>query len=234
MNKKSLQQLILHTISYVNETGGYTTTIRLVKFLYLFDLEHFRRYRKTLTGLEWVFHLYGPYCFALPELGQSIGFDLAQEDFESQNGRKGRLYKVAEEVELPNEFGYSVGTMIDGLLDVWGLEETQTLLDYVYHTEPMKSAVRGQKLIFDDVPAGSQYYELYLPIDKKKAAEIRQKLTAIREDDEKELVVPKTKRDDTFLRGIESLQESSDTEFIGIYHKQGSVEDLRNYFPEGD
>ena len=235
MNRKTLQQLILHIVSYVEEIGGYTTTIRLVKYLYLIDLEHYRRYTRTLTGLQWIFYLYGPYCFALTEIGRSIGFDLTQEEFESQKGRKGRLYKASELVELPKELGHSVETMIDGLLDIWGLEETQTLLEYVYRTDPMVNAVRGQELNFDVVPHGSRYYELYFPIDKKLTLKISHELQSLREEDEKEFIIPNTKRDEAFIEGIKALQEEDDdSDFSGISHTQISTDELRNSLPEGE
>ena len=76
MNEKELGQLILYVVYQVSDLGGYTTTIRLVKFLYLIDIEHYRRYRRTLTGLNWIYYLFGPYAFSLPQIGRRLGYNL--------------------------------------------------------------------------------------------------------------------------------------------------------------
>ena len=104
--------------------------------------------------------MYGPYSFALPELGQGIGFDLAQEEFETIKGKKGRIFKVREHVNIPSGLPANAETMINGILDIWALEDTSVLLEYIYKTEPMRVAEKGKALDFSVVPRRSAWSEM--------------------------------------------------------------------------
>jgi hypothetical protein len=57
-----LSRVIQAVLSRVHEREGYVTKTKLLKYLYLFDLETYRRTGRALTGFEWIFHLYGPWA----------------------------------------------------------------------------------------------------------------------------------------------------------------------------
>lgn len=142
----TIARLILYIIDRLNDMGRYPSTIQLVKYLYLIDVEHQRRYKKPLTGLDWVFHLYGPYCLEFPQLTESLGFDLSVESFESAIG-KGRMHKAEVEADFPSEFGSYAKSLVDFVIDRWAFVPTKELLEYVYfETEPMIDARRGDNL----------------------------------------------------------------------------------------
>lgn len=234
MNPNDLGQLVLYIVNQVTELGGYTTTIRLVKFLYLIDLEHYRRYGKKLTDLKWFFYHYGPYAFALPEVGKRLGFDLEQEEFETLKGKFGRIFRVREPQELPKGLRYSVESMITGLLQVWADQETPDLLSYVYKTEPMVHGIRGQELDFSVVPQGSRYYELYVPLDSKTVKEIKESFKAFLKDESDEYVTPLTKSNAIEQASIQALEGEDIQEFPGIFPKISDENGLRDSLPKGD
>jgi hypothetical protein len=168
MNQVNLSQLILYVVDQANDRDDTVTTIRLVKFLYLIDLEYYRIKRKTLTGFNWIFHLHGPYAFEFIQIGEKIGYSLGREEFES-GSKKGVIFTVDQPVLKPVWLGYTEESIIDRILEVWAGVDTKIMLDYVYNrTEPMMNAVRGQRLDFSKVVAGSRYYEMNVNIDKKK------------------------------------------------------------------
>jgi hypothetical protein len=218
MDTKQLGQLILYTVYHVEELGGYTTTIRLVKFLYLIDLEHQRRYGRTLTGLQWEYHLYGPYAFELPTTGTCLGFDLQREDFVNVKGHRGTLLRVPDPQDFPAGLSFSVETLVNGILRVWADQETADLLQYVYHTEPMIHARRGDQLDFSIVPSGTHYYELYIPVQKPTVRRLRESLRSYALDDVDEFVRPTTVYDEVLDEGLRALNddETPIPDFAGV------------------
>ena len=77
MSKFVLNSLISHVTTEFDDMGiGFGKT-KLVKLIYLVDVENCRVRRETLAGLEWVFYHCGPYSFgidaALAELADTFG-----------------------------------------------------------------------------------------------------------------------------------------------------------------
>ncbi len=218
MDRQQLGQLILYIVDQVDDLGGYTTKIRLVKFLYLIDLEHQRRHGSMLTGLQWTYHLYGPYAFELPAIGNGLGFDLEREEFVNVNGRQGVLLRAPGPQDFPIWLGFGIETMANNILRVWANQDTREILQYVYHTEPMQAAQQGDGLDFSTVPLGTRYYELYIPTDRSTATQLRESLRSYAPDDASGYAHPSTTHDDILSEGLCSLDddESSVTDFAGI------------------
>jgi hypothetical protein len=59
----NLEVLIPAVLTYARAKGGYTTKTKLLKLLYLLDIEAFRKQRSTLTGFRWIFYKYGPWTY---------------------------------------------------------------------------------------------------------------------------------------------------------------------------
>src|SRR3954454_2497335 len=60
-----LRGLISYIVAKARDRGITLNRTKLVKLLYLIDVERVRSRRDLLTGLEWVFFHYGPYAFEL-------------------------------------------------------------------------------------------------------------------------------------------------------------------------
>jgi hypothetical protein len=232
MDFKELKQLILYIVYKVDDLGGYTTTIRLVKFLYLIDLEHYRRYGETLTSLRWVYHHYGPYAFELPEIGRKIGFDLEQESFRTAERQRGTLYRVQGRKNLPNSLRPPVKSMVDGILQVWADYGTKELLKYTYDTEPIVHGARGNELSFSEIPQGTRYYELYIPVKKNRVNKIKDALRKFDRDEDEQYVSPKIKARDISQEVLKSLGESIVPVCPGIKPQISDVSDLLNTLPQ--
>jgi hypothetical protein len=234
MNNKEIGELILYIVDKVADLGGYTTTIRLVKYLYLIDLEHYRRYGETLTDLKWIYYHYGPYTFSLPDIGSRLGFDLKQEEFHTKQGKSGILFRVQEPQELPGNVSFAAESMINGLLQIWSDQETSELLLYVYNTEPVKQGIQGQELDFSKVSRGSRYYEFNIPVDKKIVKKIRENLKTYALADAEEYVSITTKPITHAQEVLEDLEDKDFRDFPGIYPEISDEHVLRGTLPEGD
>lgn len=57
-----LGRLAQAIVTRARERHGFVTKTKLVKYSYVFDVEHYRRTGTMLTGFTWVFHPYGPWA----------------------------------------------------------------------------------------------------------------------------------------------------------------------------
>ena len=57
----SLVQLIKGILGEAENQGISVGRVRLVKLLYLLEIEYYRIYQKRLTHLKWEFYHYGPH-----------------------------------------------------------------------------------------------------------------------------------------------------------------------------
>jgi len=146
-----LQRLIQAILSRVHEREGSVTKTKLLKYLYLFDLEAFHRQGRTITGFDWVFHLYGPWAPQYDRLYTDLvkgGVmrvtpgtrpDLDTEFISAT--RRVELQEVVDDTGLELAFRH--------IVDDWADRRLGEMLDYVYfHTEPMLEARRGERLDF--------------------------------------------------------------------------------------
>jgi len=154
--KKDLRILATYIVNQLQERGVRPIKTQLMKLLYIVDLEHYRRYSRTVTEVEWIYYHHGPYSAQLDRT-LAILPDVEESEFLSRAGRKGFVYlseadSDRNELELIDVFGYSTKTVLDRVLDRWALEDLWVLLDYVYfETEPMQGAHRSELLDFSKV-----------------------------------------------------------------------------------
>ncbi len=155
----NLTQLVQAILTRAREREGYVNKTKLVKYLYLFDLEHYRWFGRTLTGFTWMFYLYGPWAKEFEDfyaemlkrnhvqVRQGTRPDLDTEFVEP--GEQVELADVVEDVTLELAFRR--------IVDTWADRRLGEMLDYVYfHTEPMQEATRGSLLNFGRIEKGGE------------------------------------------------------------------------------
>jgi hypothetical protein len=134
--------------------AGFGKT-KLVKLLYLMDVENYRRRQETISGLEWCFYHYGPYAFEIDSALNELSFDIPQESFTTESGYK--VIAFRPERSLKPSLGKYVRSLselrlVNRVIRDWGETDLNALLDHVYfYTEPMKHARRGELLDFSTV-----------------------------------------------------------------------------------
>ena len=138
-----LRSLIAYIVAQARDRGITLTRTKLVKLLYLIDIERVRSRREPLTRLEWVFFHYGPWAYELiPTLDAMEGTELVAETFHDSV-----LYRAAPGAPDADEWNAGTKTTVDRVIDRFAPLELNELLDYVYfHTGPMADAERGQRL----------------------------------------------------------------------------------------
>jgi len=146
---------------------------RLVKLLYLAELEYYRYRRERLTKLDWMFYHYGPYP---PALKAVLG-NPEVEGFQWKGGKTSRQFLRDEEKFMETVAEQEVESLISQTVKEWGDADLNQLLDYVYfETEPMQRAKRGDILDFSSVES-TRPLKIKLQLDPAKLKELRARLS---------------------------------------------------------
>jgi Antitoxin SocA-like, Panacea domain len=146
---------------------------RLVKLLYLTELEYFRRKRERLTDLVWKFYHYGPYPPAL----ESVLGNPDIETLQWKGGKSSRQLVKDEDAFMEAHADEELEALIGQLVKEWGDADLNRLLDYVYfETEPMQGAKRGEILDISRV-VSAKAEKLRLHLDAVRLKELRSRLS---------------------------------------------------------
>ena len=154
MADRILHNLITHTVSQLADMDTGFGKTKLVKLLYLIDVENYRRRRKTLSGLEWRFYHYGPYAFEIDNALEELSFDIPQEEVSTLSGHNAVVFRAHRELSprLADYVQLRELRLVNDVIQRWGDTDFNSLLNHVYfHTEPMIDAKRGDFLDFSTV-----------------------------------------------------------------------------------
>jgi hypothetical protein len=152
--KNTVSELIVAIVSYVTEQSGYVTKTKLLKLLYLFDIEFYRAHGTTFTGFQWkYFHLgpwtgeFDPLLAELVTKGSLVERASERSEFDTKFLLPGERLDLRKPVD-----NYRDEAILKSILDIWGPSTTGEILDHVYfRTEPMEYGVRNEKLDFTRV-----------------------------------------------------------------------------------
>lgn len=169
-----LKPLISYIVDQVNDSGGSVGRTALVKLVYLVEVEYYRQYGKHATGLQWLFHHYGPYAAELDTAVNSLGLGIDENQFSGKAGNRSvsgyRYRRAGDWKEIARVFNSHYDTQVkrcvDKVVEQWALFPLPTILDYVYfETEPMQGAKRGEYLDFSKIPIE--------PVNPKKTVRVK-------------------------------------------------------------
>ena len=207
-----LSNLVAAIVSYVTEHGSYITKTKLLKLLYLFDVEYYRARGKTFTGFNWKYFHLGPWTREFdPLLDKLVASGTITEHFVEKPDFDAKFLRSTEPSGLGKTFDdYKDELILRAVLDLWGPSPTSEILDYVYfRTEPMEHGIRNEPLDFSRVL--HQLPEIYRrPASKATDGEIK----ALRREFSRKVAEKLTsasfeftqpKYDEEFLAAIEKL-----------------------------
>lgn len=170
--ESQLRQVILRFVRAVADRGASLPKIKLVKLLYLLDLEAWKQRGTLVTGLDWQFFHYGPYTSTLePVLERAEGVYFQR--IELQRNQSQRFAATATRlghtrVPIENELVYLfkplsglpdepiadsfVANLADRIVDRWAIKDTDEILTFVYATEPIAQGRRYEALDWNLAP----------------------------------------------------------------------------------
>jgi hypothetical protein len=129
--------------------------IHLVKYVYLGDLAYAKRFKgETFTGIPWRFHHFGPWSPEVYErikpVVQATGASERKYSHPKYEDDFVRWSLMDEELydEIEKHLPFCITTAIKRAVHEFGAD-TQSLLHYVYITEPILKAAPQELLSFD-------------------------------------------------------------------------------------
>jgi hypothetical protein len=138
-----------------NRGNKQVLTIKLIKLLYLVEYEYYKKHRRRLTELRWIFYKYGPFAFEIRKVQQNI-VNLEEEEKELDSGMVIKLLGISSAYDFIEErfiSDFEISAIIKNLVSNWKDKSTKELLNYVYHhTEPMISAEKLKEIDFSVIP----------------------------------------------------------------------------------
>jgi hypothetical protein len=138
-----LRSLIGYMHARAEDRGITLHRTKLVKLLYLIDVERIQRRRTTLTGLEWTFTHHGPHAVEVVDTLQAM-MDI---DLTMPTWKESRLHRGAPAAPDGEDWPASTKSTVDRVMDRFAALAVDELLDHVYfHTGPMRGARRGLPL----------------------------------------------------------------------------------------
>lgn len=214
---ETLKHLILALLTIIRDQDGNATKTKLLKLLYLADIEHFRDTGKLLTDAGWVFHLYGPwfeeYDATLQQLAEEDAIAIRQW---AARGLDGFSIEPRERATL-DDLGLSLSAKlaIQEAAETWAYAPTGELLNHVYfHTEPMQSAERGKPLDFRTVRPRKEmpfYNRVKSGADEKAIHKARRKLReALTSSVPEQANFTPPRYDEQFFNALSLIQDESE------------------------
>ncbi|MGD0696935.1 MAG: hypothetical protein ABSB82_19125 [Terriglobia bacterium] len=150
-----MRQLIPAMVSYINDHGGYVTKTKLLKLVYLFDVEYYRANRRTFTGFTWKFFHLGPWAREFdPVLDELVVTGVLLESQSTRPEYDTRFLRTESHHDFSPLFAnFRDEAALRTVLTTWAESSTGEILDFVYfRTEPMEHGIRNAPLDFSVIP----------------------------------------------------------------------------------
>ncbi len=214
----SLTDLIAAVATSVRDCGGAPTKTKILKLLYLLDIESYRKTRATVTGFDWKFYRYGPwaasYDEALQAATQSNKIVIDAPDFDEG----ATFINPTERLPLSQVFPDIIQELTaKKIIETWAARPTVELLDYVYfHTAPMRDAVRNEALDFSTLTREEKlphYTGIKSKADEKEIQRKRQELLKKLSSSTKAPIAPldpPPRYDESYWSALDKLESDVD------------------------
>lgn len=166
MNEDIVKNAVLYILERAENQEISIGKTRLIKLLYLLDIEHYRLNQIVLTEMDWIFYKYGPYSFEIDDFLEKIG--VTEEDIHISEGKTfTKLRKEFGEDDI--KIAIEIKAVIEKLIKDWGTADLNELLDYIYfETEPMRIVKFKKKLDFLGVKGKREELEIELSRESKE------------------------------------------------------------------
>jgi len=205
--------LIKAICTRTQEIESYLNKTKLIKLLYLIDVEYYRKYKKTFTNFKWICYDYGPWAYEYNDVYDLI---MSSPDFKVVEKKPPKNISFITCVEDQKEFSDIFKKLEDSMLfreliNKWATEGLNEILNYVYfYTEPMIDTKRKEKLDFSKINKFETIPKFKLEKGKLSTKEIRtiratlkEKLVRRKEKDLEEVMQPKY--DELYWQEMEKL-----------------------------
>ena len=148
------EQLIAY---FIQKLSGKITKTQLMKLIFLADVESVKFTNTQISDIKWIFHHYGPYDEKLDKRLRALVkeglISVEQKNKKSKPEEIYFLYKFTGK-KLQSDFGVVKKDIIDTIISQFGSFTLDSLLKYVYNSDPVKQTEKGNH--FDLVEIAKQ------------------------------------------------------------------------------
>src|SRR5438105_1156385 len=130
MKQTIIDNLIPAIVTWIDEHGSYATKTKLLKLLYLFDVEYYRYHRCTFTGFGWKFFHLGPWAAEYDSaLSGLLAYGVLTERHSNSSEYDTAFFKPVERVEARCPFtNVKDECILLDVLQIWGSRTTGAIL----------------------------------------------------------------------------------------------------------
>jgi len=248
LNIKRLDSLLQYILMVASQSDGFGRElgmIHLIKYAYLADLSYARYHHgETYTGIAWTFHHFGPWsveCYqriepALKAINSNCR-TIESSKYDDFVRWSADDYKLFEELDNKMELG--IAGAVQKYVRQFG-NDTYSLLDFVYKTEPMLNAAPEENLDFKHAVisgSGSENEEPNIELTVREQKKLRQKISDFKVQLNKRLDEKIESRkiadcplppryDDVFFEGLAKLDEAAGTPPVGGEYLAAFTKDI--------
>src|SRR5260370_35675563 len=130
MDARATDKLIVAIVPWVVDQESYVTKTKLLKLLYLFDVEYYRAHRQTFTGFTWKFFHLGPWAAEFDPTLDGLVAKAALLQQRSNSEFETSFYKPADRVDPREPFcNLKDEYIFRGVLKPWGTRTPGEILD---------------------------------------------------------------------------------------------------------
>jgi hypothetical protein len=151
-DKADLEDIVMFL---VGQTDGELSITKLMKLVFLADVEHQQLYGESLTGADWVYHLFGPFTSAVYDAAASLEEkDVIVCTIRPALDGIGRRFAPADRrspVATPS-MNPKAQRALANVLRRYGSLTVQQIKQVAYDTATMRHARRGERLALSSEP----------------------------------------------------------------------------------
>lgn len=123
-----------------SKLGVIESRTKLVKLLYLADVEAKEKLKRTITGLKYIYHFYGPYAPEIIEKAHEMDGEEIREVYNPLFDRY-EYYAVKKEREV--DLDRDEIEVLNEVIKKYGRMNTSEIKEIAYDTRPMLKAEPG-------------------------------------------------------------------------------------------
>ena len=144
-----LAALIYSIIGHLGAVEGRT---RLMKLVYLSDVEAAHRLKCPVSEARYYSYTHGPFSReVLESLRQMRGFWLEEEEVFNPNGENAYRYSISAFPHQVLALPHSEAAIAEEMSERWGRASLREVLEHVYNSEPFASTDIGADVSLDRV-----------------------------------------------------------------------------------
>lgn len=143
------REILKNLIVYFTFKVDKLTPTKLVKLIYLADLDHYKKYRYTISEVPFYSYHYGPWHHIIDKVVQEECGELIEvESIQTRKGDVIRIHKPKVDqasIEFPRSEMFET---LNEVVEKWGRISTKKIIEHIKSASPFIETEKGQFIDF--------------------------------------------------------------------------------------